>query len=166
MRGPRPSDPIRLLVAGDTHGNQLHWEHVLLPAAREHQVDAIVQLGDLGYWPLTGEGLDYLAWLSAELDDADLSVIFVDGNHEDHRALRQLPARPDGFVEVTDRILWAPRGHRWTWQGVRFLALGGAYSIDRQYRKLDSGRWGMVQGGSDHHRGGDSGHCRRAGRRA
>ncbi|MHB8331477.1 MAG: metallophosphoesterase family protein [Candidatus Dormibacteria bacterium] len=140
-----PDEPTRLLVAGDTHGNHLHWEHVLLPAARKHRVGGIVQLGDFGYWPLTGEGRDYLAWLSAELDDDDLRIVFVDGNHEDHKALRQLPARPDGFVEVTDRILWAPRGHRWTWQGVRFLALGGAYSIDRHERKLDSGRWGWFK---------------------
>ena len=62
-----------------------------------------------------------------------------------NKALRDLPSRPDGFVEVTDRILWAPRGHRWTWQGVRFLALGGAFSIDRRDRKLDSGRWGWFK---------------------
>ena len=145
MPSPLPGDPTRLLVAGDTHGNWLHWKNVLLPAARKHQVDGIVQLGDFGYWPLTGEGLNYLAWLSAELDDDDLRIVFVDGNHEDHKALRKLPTRPDGFVEVTDRILWAPRGHRWAWQGVRFLALGGAYSIDRRDRKLDSGRWGWFK---------------------
>ncbi len=140
-----PDDPSRLLVPGDTHGNCLHWEDVLLPAAQEHQVGGIVQLGDFGYWPLTGEGRDYLARLSSALDSSDSWIVFVDGNHEDHEALRKLPTRPDGFVEVTDRILWAPRGHRWTWQGVRFLALGGAYSIDRRDRKLDSGRWGWFK---------------------
>ena len=137
-----PDDPSRLLVAGDTHGNFLHWKHVLLPAAHDHQVGGIVQLGDFGYWPLTGEGRDYLAWLSSELDNSDSWIVFVDGNHEDHKALLQLPRRPDGLVEITDRIMWAPRGLRWTWQGVRFLALGGAFSIDRRHRKLDSGRWG------------------------
>ncbi|MGA9776510.1 MAG: hypothetical protein WBU92_11430 [Candidatus Dormiibacterota bacterium] len=50
------SAPTRLLVAGDTHGNHLPWERVLLPAARKHRVEGIVQLGDFGYWPLTGEG--------------------------------------------------------------------------------------------------------------
>ncbi len=59
--------------------------------------------------------------------------------------MRKLPVRPDGFVEVTGRILWAPQGHWWTWHGVRFLALGGAYSIDRRDRKLDSGRWGWFR---------------------
>ncbi|MDA8330353.1 MAG: metallophosphoesterase [Candidatus Dormibacteraeota bacterium] len=145
MPSPLPGDPTCLLVAGDTHGNDLHWKHVLLPAARKHHVGGIVQLGDFGYWPLTGEGRDYLAWLSSELDDDDLRVVFVDGNHEDHKALRQLPTRPDGFVEVTNRILCAPRGHRRTWQGVCFLALGGAYTIDRGDRKLDSGRWGWFK---------------------
>ena len=145
MAAPLLGDPTRLLVAGDTHGNFLHWKHVLLPAAHDHQVGGIVQLGDFGYWPLTGEGRDYLAWLSSELDNSDSWIVFVDGNHEGHKALLQLPRRPDGFVEVTDRILWAPRGLRWTWQGVRFLALGGAFSIDRQRRKLDSGRWGWFE---------------------
>ena len=116
MPSPLPGDPARLLVAGDTHGNWLHWTRVLLPAAPKHHVGGIIQLGDFGYWPITGEGRDYLAWLSAELDDDDLTVIFVDGSHEDHKALRQLPTRPDSFVEVTDRILWAPRGRRSTWQ--------------------------------------------------
>ncbi|HVC23814.1 MAG TPA: metallophosphoesterase [Candidatus Dormibacteraeota bacterium] len=145
MTEPIPGDPKRILVAGDTHGNWVHWQRVLLPAAHDHQVDGIVQLGDFGYWPLTSDGLDYLAWLSAQLDQDDSWVVFVDGNHEDHKALLQIPTRADGFVEITDRILWAPRGHRWVWREVRFLALGGAFSIDRAGRKLDSGRWGWFR---------------------
>ena len=145
MSSPLPGNPKRLLVAGDTHGNWQHWKNVLLPAAREHEVEGIIQLGDFGYWPLTGEGRDYLKILTGRLAKADLWIVFVDGNHEDHKALLQLPRRPDGFVEVTDRILWAPRAHRWVWSGSRFLALGGAYSTDRRYRKLDSGKWGWFQ---------------------
>ena len=140
-----PDDPSRLLVAGDTHGNWLHWKHVLLPAAHEHRVDGIVQLGDFGYWPLTGDGRDYIKVLTGQLAKADLWVVFVDGNHEDHKALLQIPPRADGLVEITERILWAPRAHRWAWSGIRFVALGGAFSIDRRYRKLDSGRWGWFE---------------------
>lgn len=145
MLPPIPGNPKRLLVAGDTHGNWLHWKHVLLPADHEHQVEGIVQLGDFGYWPLTADGRDYLKVLTGRLAKADLWVVFVDGNHEDHKALLQIPRRPDGLVEITDRILWAPRAHRWLWPGTRFLALGGAFSIDRQRRKLDSGRWGWFE---------------------
>ena len=140
-----PGDPTRVLVAGDTHGNLLHWEHVLLPAARAHQVDGIVQLGDFGYWPLTRDGAAYLRELDHALAADGRWLVFIDGNHEDHLALRQFSPRSDGFVPITPRILWAPRGQRWTWQGVRFLALGGAYSIDRQGRTLNSGRWGWFE---------------------
>lgn len=140
-----PDDPSRLLVAGDTHGNWLHWKHVLLPAAHEHRVGGIVQLGDFGYWPLTGEGRDYIKVLTGRLAKANLWVVFVDGNHEDHKALLQIPPRADGLVEITERILWAPRAYRWAWSGIRFLALGGAFSIDRRYRKLDSGRCGWFE---------------------
>jgi predicted phosphodiesterase len=145
MASQIPGDPKRLLIAGDTHGNYLHWKNILLPAAREHHVDGIVQLGDFGYWPLTADGREYVEVLTGQLAKANLWIVFVDGNHEDHKALLQLPARADGLVEITPSILWAPRGHRWTWHDVRFLALGGAFSIDRKFRKLDSGLWGWFE---------------------
>ncbi|MHB8555069.1 MAG: metallophosphoesterase [Candidatus Dormibacteria bacterium] len=145
MLPPVRGNPKRLLVAGDTRGNYLHWEHVLLPAAQEHQVGGILQLGDFGYWPLISEGRGYLAWLSGELDNSESWLVFVAANHEDHKALLPLLRLPDGFVEVADRSLWAPRGQRWAWHGVSCLALGRAFSIGRQRRKLDSGRWGWFK---------------------
>ncbi|MHB8394875.1 MAG: hypothetical protein ACYDC5_10310 [Candidatus Dormibacteria bacterium] len=50
MPSALPGGPTRLLVVGDTHGNHLHWKHVVLPATRKHQMSGIVQLGDFGYW--------------------------------------------------------------------------------------------------------------------
>ncbi len=31
-------------------------------------------------------------------------------------------------------IRYAGRGHRWSWGGIRFIALGGAYSVDKGWR--------------------------------
>ena len=140
-----PPEPTSLLFAGDTHNNDLPWKQVVLPAAHKHQVGGIVQLGDFGCWPLTGGGRGYLAWLSSEVDDSGLWIVLADGNREDHRALLQLAGRADGFVEVTARIRWAPRRLRCTCPGVRLRALGGVHPIDRQRRKLDSGRWGWFK---------------------
>lgn len=69
MPSALPGDPTRVLVAGDTHGNGGHWTHVLLSAARLHQVDGIVHVGDFGYWPLTRDGRDYLEELERKLSD-------------------------------------------------------------------------------------------------
>ena len=57
-------------------------------------------------------------------------MYWIDGNNENPTALAVLDAGLDGFVEVADRCLYIPRGHRWTWRGVHFGALGGAFSID------------------------------------
>ena len=142
-----PGRPTRVLVAGDTHGDLDWWEDVLLPAAVEHQADVVVQLGDFGYWPYAHdrESQAYVGWLSEQLDRRGLMTVFIDGNHEDFRALGKLRPRADGFVAITDRIYWAPRGHRWVWSGVRFLALGGAFSIDRAFRRLGAASFGWFE---------------------
>ena len=142
-----PERPARVLVAGDTHGDLDWWEDVLLPAAVDGQADVIAQLGDFGYWPYAHdrESQAYVGWLSDQLERAGLMTVFIDGNHEDFRALSELRPGASGFVEISDRIQWAPRGHRWVWSGVRFLALGGAYSIDRAVRKLGSAFFGWFE---------------------
>jgi hypothetical protein len=48
--------------------------------------------------------------------------------------LGRLTAGPDGRSPVTDRISHLPRGCRWQWHGRRWLALGGAVSLDRAER--------------------------------
>lgn len=40
-----------------------------------------------------------------------------------------------GFVRIRDGLWYAPRGCTWTWNGVSFLAAGGAFSVDRKVRK-------------------------------
>lgn len=39
-------------------------------------------------------------------------------------------------MRLRPRVWYLPRGCAWEWSGVRFRALGGAYSIDRQDRTL------------------------------
>ena len=45
-----PHEPSRLLVAGDLHADE-SWFENLVYYAREQRCQAILQLGDLGYWP-------------------------------------------------------------------------------------------------------------------
>jgi len=46
----------------------------------------------------------------------------------------------DGLVVVRDHVRYAPRGHRWTWGTTRILALGGAASLDKEWRLAEEGR--------------------------
>lgn len=127
---------MRLLVAGDTHGDT-PWLTMLIERARNQHCQWIVQLGDFGYWSHTRKGASFLKTIGEALISHDIKLVWIDGNHENHQLLRRRYFNPDhvdpefGFYTMLPNLFHAPRGHSWTWDGVRFLACGGAYSIDR-----------------------------------
>lgn len=130
---------MRLLVAGDTHQNYMHIVDTLFVAADREGIDRIFVVGDFGYWPRNKDGQTFLKELEKTAKAYGIVVYWLDGNHEDHHALRDLKDRredSEGFWRISEHIRYAPRGHRWTWDGVRFLALGGAFSIDRNWRRV------------------------------
>lgn len=132
----------RILLAGDTHGNLHHWKNDLLIAADAFDCQVILQLGDFGYWEHTAEGKYYLDWLNERCLARSVWVLWIDGNHENHQMLRKTYVDSDDeFAMIRDRIWYAPRGMRWTWNDKRFLALGGAYSIDKEWRKVGKSWW-------------------------
>lgn len=127
-------EPRRVLLAGDVHGNS-RWVGTLCKLARIHGCDAILQLGDFGYWPHTADGRQFLEHVDWHAERNDIECIYwIDGNHENHDALRLLDPIADGTVPVGERCRYLPRGLRWVWSGVRFGALGGAFSVDRRDR--------------------------------
>jgi hypothetical protein len=135
--------PESLVIAGDWHGN-LRWaEHViatvapLLPPAGTR---LILHLGDFGIWP---RHESYVRELSRSLTEQQITLWFVDGNHEDHDRLDQLHAGDPGPVSVDDAgLIWhLPRGTRWEWHGRTWLAVGGAGSPDRPMRVASVSWW-------------------------
>jgi predicted phosphodiesterase len=135
--GIDPDGLTKVITAGDWHGSTRWMRQVLTCAARDgYQV--IVHVGDLKVlwydeYPDYPEAGAFTAELAGLLEELGLVFIFIDGNHDAHPKLRALPLNTDGFGVISDRLLYAPRGHRWQLGGVRFGALGGAYSIDRAW---------------------------------
>lgn len=140
--GERPlADPRggRLLLAGDWHGNSV-WAGKALNLASRQGVSTVLQLGDFGF---SAEGEGVLDILSITAAAYDLTLLVVDGNHEDFPLLERFPVLTDGpaagLRPVRPRIWHLPRGLRWTWRdpdGAEhdWLAVGGAVSVDRQLR--------------------------------
>lgn len=133
------TDPDQVLIAGDWHGNT-NWaanviEHMpqFVPEGRR----LILHTGDFGVWPTRPL---YLTDLTDILIGTNTELWFVDGNHENHRALTELmAARPEHErrtppYEISGNIFWLPRGYRWPWHGRTWLALGGTTSVDRPVR--------------------------------
>jgi hypothetical protein len=134
-------EPTRVLLAGDTHANG-RWVGHLCKLARHHGCKVILQLGDFGFWPHTPAGLRFLAeveWHAAR--NGVERLLWIDGNHENHDALGALDPDDDGTVPIGPRCTYLPRGHRWEWSGIRFGALGGAFSVDWSNRALGESWW-------------------------
>jgi len=127
---------VRILFAGDWHGNTNHALRVLAKAVIEG-VDVVVQCGDFGAWEHTSSGVEYLDALERYLIDLDLTLYWVDGNHDKWSETLRLHGdriTSEGFIVCRQRVFYLPRGLRWTWDDVSFLALGGAYSVDKAWR--------------------------------
>jgi len=126
---------MKLLMAGDTHGNQTHCRY-LIDKAVQNECDRVFVLGDFGYWEHTQSGVKFLKKLNRYATTNNMPVYFLDGNHDKiSRLLKKYQETDDeGFVLVRPMIRYAGRGHRWSWGGIRFISLGGAYSVDKDWR--------------------------------
>lgn len=121
----------KFLLAGDWHGSFQQAEKVIRHA-KELGVDTIFQVGDFGIWHNDKPFLNQMQHL---LGEWNIQLLFIDGNHEDFPRLYDKKILEDGTRYVRDNITHVPRGYRWDWKGLSFLALGGAASIDRKQRR-------------------------------
>lgn len=128
--------PQKIAFAGDWHANR-YWAVQAIRHAADQHADVIVHLGDFGYMFHPS----YLSELELELDRFDIPLLFVDGNHEDHKWLAQQKLDAEGLRPLGRHIYHLPRGFRWSWDGVRFLALGGAHSVDGIWRRRSGDLW-------------------------
>lgn len=130
-----------VLVAGDTHGNALHV-YYLFERALNLDADKVLVVGDFGYWEHRPEGVAFLDVCSDLAVSNDITLYFIDGNHENHTMLREVygpdglahKPSPEGFWRIREGVYYIPRGCRWEWNGHRLMGLGGAYSVDKYYR--------------------------------
>jgi hypothetical protein len=140
MHATAPTDPLatpaRVAFAGDWHANT-RWGVAAIQYAAERGAEVIVQLGDFGYEYRAA----FLDGLDRALGRTGLRLFFVDGNHEDFPVLLRYPVRSNGLRQLASRIWHLPRGFRWIWGGLRWLALGGAHSVDRPWREPGVSWW-------------------------
>lgn len=135
------SEPITLLAVGDLHGDAM-FTNLVFQAALDAGVDAIVQVGDFGYWEHMQGGAAFLDFCSQLATDNAMPLYWIDGNHENHTMLReqygpggaQHKPTPEGFWEIRDGVYYIPRGTRWVWSDKHLMGLGGAYSVDAPWR--------------------------------
>ncbi len=123
MREPKRD----FILAGDWHGHTRQALDVIFEAEKQG-IDTIVQLGDFG---IRKGHSHYLDAMQKYLGMFNMNLYFVDGNHEDFDRLYKRDILEDGTRYIRDNIFHLPRGYRFTWHKLSFLAMGGAPSINR-----------------------------------
>lgn len=132
-------EPERVLAVGDLHGNA-HAAQMSLEYARRNGCDAIVQVGDFGLWRNNDDTARYLGTVEREAAELDIDFYWLDGNHEDHTRIDHGWVTAQ-YTTLYKRIIYLPRGYRWTWWGKRFMAVGGAVSVDKHMRTAGKSWW-------------------------
>jgi len=126
---------MRLLMAGDTHGDLKSVQHKI-DMAVEHGVQRIVVLGDFGLW-WGFEGVEFLDEINYRLKAANRQLFAIPGNHENHElwdALYEHGPKSRGWAYVRTNVLIAPKVLDFVWGGKQFMVAGGAVSIDKDER--------------------------------
>jgi Icc-related predicted phosphoesterase len=119
-------------LLGDVHGNR-RWLLAAIERFASLAIHDVIQMGDLGIWP-GEEAAQTFNIADKALRQRSMQMWVAPGNHEDYDRISGLGPREDGWLPFRPHILLAPRGHRTEINGITFLWLGGAGSIDRVVR--------------------------------
>jgi len=127
----------KILILGDTHGD-VKWSVSMVARARRQNCSKIIQVGDFGLWDHHEDGVRFLDTLNEACRKHGVKFYWVDGNHENHDRLswyvENNPRTFNGFVYIRSHILYIPRGLRWNWNDKWFMGVGGAVSVDKEWR--------------------------------
>lgn len=130
-----------IYVTGDTHGNDLNSLRLFCAAHSElTKDDFIIIAGDFG-------GVWAKRTLERDLklfSDLPVTVLFVDGNHENFDLINSYPVETwkGGKVhKIKPDIIHLMRGQVFEIEGKTIFTFGGATSIDRDFRIEGESWW-------------------------
>lgn len=131
-------------ITGDIHGNPVRLSsdsfYEQKEFSKKKDENIIIILGDFGIvWNRDIESKQEKYWLDW-ITHKPFTIIFVDGNHENHKRLATYPIKEwhGGKVhEIRSNVLHLLRGEIFTIEDKKFFAFGGASSHDIQDGILD-----------------------------
>lgn len=120
-------------LLGDTHGNTAAARFMLWSMHRMG-IQKVIHVGDFGIYT-DNSGMKFASKVNKYAEEFDITLVVVPGNHENWRVINELVGDDrENLARYRSNIFIAPRGYRWDWNGMSFLALGGAPSVDRTWR--------------------------------
>lgn len=130
------------LVTGDTHGlvgrdaQKIYPNYLKEIGVDVNKLDGIIICGDFGgIWEGTSTELEYS--VKKRLKELPYKICFIDGNHENHVALSKFPIIKWNGGEahhILDNVYHLMRGQVYNVNGKTWFTMGGAVSIDKDWR--------------------------------
>ena len=127
----------KIMCYGDTHGDTK--EHLrLIGIAADFGIQKMYQMGDCGFFTAFRDTWIGIERVQTVLANANITDHWVRGNHDDpdewDHICNKYPRSKHGWGVLRENIFLAPRVHYFKHNKRRFLAVGGAVSIDKAYR--------------------------------
>ena len=133
-----------LFVTGDMHGVFHRLSFNNWPLSRQlTRNDHVIIAGDCGLIFYPEQTKDEI-WWTKWLKQRPFEICYVDGNHDNHPRLDELPQeqRFGGTVgKIEDNIYHLRRGEIYEIDGKKILTFGGAMSTDKLTRRKDYNWW-------------------------
>ena len=129
---------MKILICGDTHGDRTNVG-CLIDLAILNECERIVILGDFGYFEHIPQNPSFVNAISLEAIKANIKIHWIKGNHDKHEMLNRLYG--SNISEIAPNIIYHPNCSTWDWDGIRFGAMGGAVSIDKESRIIGYTWW-------------------------
>jgi len=119
---------------GDTHGNT-DAARFMLWSMHKQGITTVISVGDFGLYT-DNSGMKFANVVNELCKKYGITLIVVPGNHENWRVINEMTGdnRTD-LAPYRSNIFVAPRGYRCEFDGMTFVMLGGAPSVDRMERK-------------------------------
>jgi len=134
----------KIFITGDIHGDPFRFSSKKFLEGKElTKNDYVIVAGDFGIlWKneLDANEKYNLKWL----DDRKWTTLFIDGNHENHFVLNNLEKIEmfGGIVgKASKSVYHLKRGEIYNIGGNSIFCFGGAYSIDRERRRIGVSYW-------------------------
>ena len=125
------SSVSQVTVFGDWHQNTSFALQQLLYSQNDDS-DIFFHVGDFGLWNINNK---FIKAVEHRLSRIGKQLWFIDGNHENFSIINSLPRDKYGRGVVSDHILHIPRSMSWIWGDLTFMGLGGAVSVDKEFRQ-------------------------------
>ncbi|MBR0535286.1 MAG: metallophosphoesterase [Clostridia bacterium] len=134
-----------IFVTGDTHGV---WERLneFEFKAEPAEGDSVIVAGDFGF---IFDGGEHDELILDALAKKSYTILFVDGNHENHPLLNTYPVEiwyGGKIHRIRHNVIHLMRGQVFElpiseWEHRKVFTFGGAFSVDRGFRRLGESYW-------------------------